>query len=98
MNLNLLPAWSTNGPSGKRSRRFYVTIPHSCWSAAEPIHDLDWSSTPDNQSILAVGFTHHIELLCQQRKTYFDNEPGWVMCWKVEVGKCVNSLHFLLLF
>lgn len=59
------------------------------FSAAEPIHDLDWSSTPDNQSILAVGFIHHIELLCQQRKTYFDNEPGWVICWKVEVGNFV---------
>ncbi|KAL4070811.1 RAVE protein 1 C terminal-domain-containing protein [Scleroderma citrinum] len=59
------------------------------FSAAEPIHDLDWTSTPGNQSILAIGFIHHIELLCQQRKTYFDNEPGWVMCWKVELGNFV---------
>lgn len=93
MNLNLPPVWSINGSSGKLSHHLSATIPYSCLSAAEPIHDLDWSSTPDNQSILAVGFTHHIELLCQQRKTYFDNEPGWVICWKVDIGKYVNPLQ-----
>ncbi|KAJ8594840.1 hypothetical protein M405DRAFT_857819 [Rhizopogon salebrosus TDB-379] len=54
---------------------------------SEPMNDLDWTSTPDNQSILAVGFTHHVELLCPQRKTYFDDDPGWAICWKVDIRK-----------
>ncbi|KAG5715648.1 Regulator of V-ATPase in vacuolar membrane protein 1 [Termitomyces sp. T112] len=53
---------------------------------SERINDLDWTSTPDNQSILAVGFRHHVELLCQQRMTYFDEGPGWAMCTTIEIG------------
>ncbi|KAK0208168.1 RAVE protein 1 C terminal-domain-containing protein [Desarmillaria ectypa] len=52
---------------------------------SEPINDLDWTSTPDMQSILAVGFLHHVELLCQQRMTYFDEGPGWSICWRIDI-------------
>lgn len=52
---------------------------------SEPINDLDWTTTPDMQSILAVGFLHHVELLCQQRMTYFDEGPGWSICWKIDI-------------
>ncbi|OAX44398.1 hypothetical protein K503DRAFT_383768 [Rhizopogon vinicolor AM-OR11-026] len=60
------------------------------FSTSEPINDLDWTSTPDNQSILAVGFTHHVELLCQQRKTYFDDDPAWAICWKVDIRNYIS--------
>ncbi|KAF9076123.1 RAVE protein 1 C terminal-domain-containing protein [Rhodocollybia butyracea] len=56
---------------------------------SQPINDLDWTSTPDMQSILAVGFLHHVELLCQQRMTYFDEDPGWSMCWKIDIGSFI---------
>ncbi|KAJ7042393.1 RAVE protein 1 C terminal-domain-containing protein [Mycena alexandri] len=56
---------------------------------SDSINDLDWSSTPDAQSILAVGFLHHVELLCQQRSTYFDEGPGWIKCWTVEIGSFI---------
>lgn len=59
----------------------------------EPILDLDWSSTPDMQSILAVGFERHIELLCQQRLTYFDEGPGWALCHKIEIDEYVNLVY-----
>ncbi|KAG2023063.1 WD repeat-containing protein [Coprinopsis cinerea AmutBmut pab1-1] len=49
------------------------------------ILDLDWSSTPDMQSILAVGYAHHVDLLCQQRSTYFDEGPGWAVCQRLEI-------------
>lgn len=52
----------------------------------QPILDLDWSSTPDMQSILAVGFARHVELLCQQRMTYFDEGPGWALCFRVDIS------------
>ncbi|EGO30925.1 hypothetical protein SERLADRAFT_432587 [Serpula lacrymans var. lacrymans S7.9] len=58
-------------------------------SLSERINDLDWTSTPDKQSILAVGFTTYVEFLCQQRMTYFDDEPGWVVCWKISIEQFV---------
>ena len=55
-----------------------------------PINDLDWAATPDGQSILAVGFAHGVELLCQQRATYFDaRAAGWGVCWKLDLGATV---------
>ncbi|KAG6878653.1 hypothetical protein C0993_001176 [Termitomyces sp. T159_Od127] len=57
----------------------------------EHINDLDWTSTPDNQSILAVGFRHRVELLCQQRMTYFDEGPGWATCTTIEIGGSVEG-------
>ncbi|KAG2154690.1 RAVE protein 1 C terminal-domain-containing protein [Suillus clintonianus] len=68
--------------SGLEHRRIFST--------SEPINDFDWTSTPDNQSILAVGFTHHIELLCQQRKTYFNDDPAWAICWKVDIRNYIS--------
>ncbi|KIY70161.1 hypothetical protein CYLTODRAFT_348194 [Cylindrobasidium torrendii FP15055 ss-10] len=56
---------------------------------SEAINDLDWTSTPDMQSILAVGFKHHVELLCQQRSTYFDPGVGWAICWKIDLSGTV---------
>ncbi|EIW64094.1 WD repeat-containing protein [Trametes versicolor FP-101664 SS1] len=56
---------------------------------SDAITDLDWAATPDGQSLLAVGFAHRVELLCQQRATYFDQTPGWGVCWKVDVGAMV---------
>ncbi|KAF5385516.1 hypothetical protein D9757_005413 [Collybiopsis confluens] len=70
-----------------------------CCTYSQPINDLDWTSTPDMQSILAVGFLHHVELLCQQRKTYFDEGPGWSTCWKINIGRFaeVAAIHPALL-
>ncbi|KAI9461002.1 RAVE protein 1 C terminal-domain-containing protein [Lactarius psammicola] len=53
--------------------------------SSEQVNDLDWSSTPDNQSILAVGFAYRVEILCQQRMTYFDEGPGWGVIKSIEI-------------
>ncbi|KAF8807734.1 WD repeat-containing protein [Phlegmacium glaucopus] len=53
---------------------------------SETILDLDWSSTPDMQSILAVGYAHRIDILCQQRMTYFDEGPGWGLCRTIDIS------------
>jgi hypothetical protein len=60
-------------------------------SSSDPIRDLDWTSTPDSQSILAVGFRHHVEIYCQQRMTYFDDAHRWVVVCKIEVARSVAS-------
>ncbi|KAI0161190.1 regulator of V-ATPase in vacuolar membrane protein [Hypoxylon sp. FL1284] len=41
------------------------------------IQDLDWTSTPDSQSILAVGFPYRIILLSQMRFDYLNKGPAW---------------------
>jgi len=41
------------------------------------IKDLDWTSTPDMQSILAVGFAHRVLLLSQMRFDYLNHGPAW---------------------
>ncbi|KAF8641123.1 hypothetical protein AX17_000765 [Amanita inopinata Kibby_2008] len=56
---------------------------------SEKVNDLDWTSTPDRQSILAVGFSRHVELLCQQRMTYFDYGPGWALCYRIDIGSFI---------
>ncbi|KAJ9667643.1 regulator of (H+)-ATPase in vacuolar membrane [Coniosporium apollinis] len=41
------------------------------------MQDLDWSSTPDNQSILAVGFPHRVLVYAQLRYDYLNAGPSW---------------------
>lgn len=41
------------------------------------IQDLDWTSTPDSQSILAVGFQYKVVLLAQMRFDYLNKGPAW---------------------
>ena len=43
----------------------------------ELIQDLDWSSTPDDQSILAVGFPHRVMILSQMRYDYLSEGAAW---------------------
>ncbi|GJJ09914.1 hypothetical protein Clacol_004138 [Clathrus columnatus] len=54
-------------------------------SGGETIKDLDWTST-DGQSILAIGYSRHVILLCQQRMTYFEQEPAWGVFGKVDIS------------
>ena len=57
--------------------------------SSDQVHDLDWSSTPDGQSILAVGFAYRVEILCQQRMTYFDDGPSWGVIRRIDIEKWV---------
>lgn len=47
------------------------------FSQEDVIRDLDWTSTPDIQSILAVGFPHKVILMSQLRYDYLDAGPSW---------------------
>ncbi|KAH9996446.1 RAVE protein 1 C terminal-domain-containing protein [Russula vinacea] len=53
--------------------------------SSDPVHDLDWNSTSDGQSILAIGFAYRVEILCQQRMTYFDDGPSWGVIKRIEI-------------
>ncbi|KAJ4371209.1 regulator of (H+)-ATPase in vacuolar membrane [Neocucurbitaria cava] len=49
------------------------------------IQDLDWSSTPDNQSILAVGFPHRVVIYAQLRYDYLNAGPSWVQIRDIRI-------------
>lgn len=44
---------------------------------SQTIQDLDWASTPDNQSILAVGFPYSVFVYTQLRYDYVNERPAW---------------------
>lgn len=46
-------------------------------SEDERVQDLDWTTTSDLQSVLAVGFPHQVVLICEQRMSYSEKGPGW---------------------
>ena len=47
------------------------------YEAPDIIQDLDWSSTPDDQSLLAVGFPYKVIILAQMRYDYVNAGPAW---------------------
>lgn len=49
------------------------------------IQDLDWTSTPDAQSILAVGFPYRVILLSQMRFDYLNKGPAWAQIREISI-------------
>jgi hypothetical protein len=59
----------------------------------DKIKDLDWTSTPDNQSILAVGFPRRVVLFCQQRYDYLNSGSMWISFMSFDMHQYA-SCHF----
>lgn len=55
------------------------------FGAHHTIRDLDWTSTPDSQSILAVGFQHRVVLLSQMRFDYLNKGPAWAAVREINI-------------
>lgn len=49
------------------------------------VQDLDWTSTPDSQSILAVGFPFTVILLSQMRFDYLNKGPAWAPIREINI-------------
>ncbi|KAI2625439.1 regulator of V-ATPase in vacuolar membrane protein [Hypomontagnella submonticulosa] len=49
------------------------------------VQDLDWTSTPDSQSILSVGFPYRIILLAQMRFDYLNKGPAWAPIREISI-------------
>lgn len=49
------------------------------------IQDLDWTSTPDSQSILAVGFPSRVLILAQMRFDYLNKGPAWAAIREISI-------------
>ena len=71
-----LTIWDTSGAQLEFEERF---------SESEVIQDLDWTSTPDDQSILAVGFPHRVLLLSQLRYNYLNKQPAWCAIHEIQI-------------
>lgn len=76
------------------SRRTTVTIwdiqgaqleYESSFESHDTVQDLDWTSTPDSQSILAVGFPHRVLLLSQLRYDYLNKGPAWAIVRIIDI-------------
>ncbi|KAK0107758.1 regulator of (H+)-ATPase in vacuolar membrane, variant 2 [Cadophora gregata f. sp. sojae] len=63
-----LTIWDTRGAQLEFAQDF---------ECLDTIQDLDWTSTPDDQSILAVGFRSRVILLAQMRYDYLNKGPAW---------------------
>jgi hypothetical protein len=57
---------------------------------SDTIQDLDWSSTPDDQSILAVGFPSNVVILAQMRYDYLDAGPAWAPIRKIRIKELTS--------
>jgi WD40 repeat protein len=55
------------------------------FESSDGIQDLDWTSTPDDQSILAVGFQHRVLLLSQLRYDYLNEGPAWTAIREINI-------------
>lgn len=55
------------------------------YSTSDVIHDLDWTSTPDAQSILAVGFHSRVILIAQMRFDYLTKGPAWAPIREISI-------------
>ena len=60
------------------------------YEASDTIRDLDWSSTPDEQSILAVGFPHRVVILAQMRYDYLNAGPAWAPIREIRVKELTS--------
>jgi RAVE protein 1 C terminal len=70
---NELTIWDTRVSRFSVHEEFRNTFP-----SEDIIRDLDWTSTPDTQSILAVGFPRRVVLFCQQRYDYLNSGSTWI--------------------
>lgn len=56
----------------------------------ETIQDLDWSATPDNQAILAVGYPYKVVMLGQLRYDYLNARPAWAPIREINVKELTS--------
>jgi WD40 repeat protein len=72
----MLTIWNTRSAQLEHEERY---------ENHETIQDLDWLSTPDNQSILAVGFQLRVILYAQLRYDYLDARPSWAPLREISI-------------
>lgn len=67
----------TGGPSSYVMALASWLIELSMFRPNERILDLDWTTTADLQSVLAVGFRQNVVLLAEQRMSYVEGDGSY---------------------
>lgn len=62
-------------------------------SMEDAVNDLDWTCTPDDQSILAVGFKFGVTLLAQVRFDYLSLSPTWTSIQEISMSRLQCSRY-----
>ncbi|KAK8845415.1 hypothetical protein IAR55_006128 [Kwoniella newhampshirensis] len=57
------------------------------FAPGETILDLDWTTTSDLQSVLAIGFAHRVLLICEQRMSYVETTPRWAPLLTIDMQR-----------
>jgi hypothetical protein len=83
---NELTIWDTRVSRFSVHEEYRKTFP-----CEDIIRDLDWTSTPDSQSILAVGFPRRVVLFCQQRYDYLNGGSMWISFMSFDMHKFICS-------
>ena len=60
------------------------------YESHETIQDLDWSATPDNQAILAVGYPYKVVMLGQLRYDYLNARPAWAPIREINIKELTS--------
>lgn len=60
------------------------------YESLDTVLDLDWSSTPDEQSILAVGFPYKVVILAQMRYDYLNAGPAWAPIREIRIKELTS--------
>ena len=81
---NELTIWDTRVSRFSVHEEYRKTFPRE-----DIIRDLDWTSTPDLQSILAVGFPRRVVLFCQQRYDYLNSGSMWISFMSFDMHKFI---------
>ncbi|KZF25219.1 WD repeat protein-like protein [Xylona heveae TC161] len=76
-----LTIWDMRGAQLEYEKKF---------EAPDYVQDLDWTSTPDGQSILAVGFPHKVHLLSQLRFDYFGAQAAWTTVREIDISRVTS--------
>lgn len=71
-----LTIWDTSGSRLEHLQKF---------ESHETIQDLDWTSTPDNQCILAVGCRYRVLLFAQMRYDYLNKGVAWSSIHEISI-------------
>ncbi|KAL9103855.1 MAG: hypothetical protein Q9163_001133 [Psora crenata] len=56
----------------------------------DTLQDLDWSLTPDQQSILAVGFRYQVSIIAQMRYDYLDAGSAWAPVREIRIRELTS--------
>jgi len=60
------------------------------YESTDTIQDLDWSCTPDDQSILAVGFPYKVIIMAQMRYDYLNAGPAWAPIREIRIKELTS--------